>query len=159
MNQHWKSRALPLGVIAYCTWQSADLVLAWRHAPFDRGGWLSFLIWLCPAAWAVARRPAPDHEPLWLTGPALLLAIAGSVADVNAVSYLALALAAGALVPRSKRCWLWLAGALVWMPALGWVLQGMRPEAVMVLRWAIAISVTAPCLWLHRGPSCVCARP
>ena len=36
------------GVLAFCAWQSADLLTAWRHSPFDRLGWLALVLWLTP---------------------------------------------------------------------------------------------------------------
>jgi len=39
---------LHLTVIGYGVWQSRNLVEAWLHSPFDRWGWLAFLIWASP---------------------------------------------------------------------------------------------------------------
>ncbi|MBI4659855.1 MAG: hypothetical protein HY735_13525 [Verrucomicrobia bacterium] len=47
-------------VLGYAVWQSQNLLAAWLHNPFDRWGWLAFLIWL--TGLVVSRRAPGDVE-------------------------------------------------------------------------------------------------
>ena len=50
---------LQFTVIGYGIWQSRNLLEAWLHSPFDRWGWLAFLIWLVPFLVCNARSKWP----------------------------------------------------------------------------------------------------
>lgn len=153
MSRALPAWSLPLAVAAYSAWRSADLVGAWRHSPFDRWGWVSFLVWLLPPLWAAWKCPTPEDPPLWPTALAFVLAVAGQVVDFNTLCYLGLAVALGSFVPASAARLVWWAGAPAWMPAFGWLLHSWPPPAVAGARLALALAVTAPCL-LHLRRSC-----
>lgn len=141
MKRFVQDRALPLAVLAYCVWSAGDLIVAWRHSPYDQLGSVSFLVWLAPAVWRGLRQGTASGNGTaspTLTALALVLVVAGRILEVNALLYLALALAIGALTPQLGRHGLWLAGAISWMPALGWLATGLPPAAVGVLRLLIA---------------------
>ncbi|MEI6779585.1 MAG: hypothetical protein WCQ21_01585 [Verrucomicrobiota bacterium] len=48
MKRRFSQLEAEWGVLAFCAWQSADLLTAWRHSPFDRLGWLALVLWLTP---------------------------------------------------------------------------------------------------------------
>lgn len=149
MNSRLLPRALPLAVAACSAWQSAELVRAWRDAPFDQLGWLSFLVWVLPAVWALRHCPAREDQGLLLTALALVLVVAGLLLDLNALRYLALALALGAWVPASVPHAVWLLGAVAWMPLFGWLARDLSPNLISALRLLLAAATTAP--WLLRA--------
>jgi hypothetical protein len=145
-----ETRGLTLAVLAYSAWQAQGLWTAWRHSPYDRLGWLSFVLWLLPALWLLTRRPVlptSERAPLALTALALALALSGEVLDLNALAYAALAVAWAALMPVTAGLLVWIVGAVSWMPALGWLAHtGLVPSVVSALRLALAAASVV--LWL-----------
>jgi hypothetical protein len=138
-----KSRRLELAVIGFCAWQASSLLTAWRHSPFDRLGWLSFAIWLAAAVVAVVRHPTRPENSTLLAFAAVALALLGRLLDLNALLSGALALSVCSLVPGSGRRLLWLAGAISWMPALGWLAHGFPSLAVAGARVLLALAAAA----------------
>jgi len=107
-------------VVVYTAVQARDLLMAWRHSPFDRLGALVFLLWLVPAVRAAWKRTAP--APLtWLVWVALGFALAGGISGINSLNNIALALVlAGRWPLPGNRLWYWVALGLTWMPIFGW---------------------------------------
>jgi hypothetical protein len=125
-----------LGIIALCGWQAfPGLVDAWRHAPFDRLGWLAFGLWAAPVIYRAVRPPRESRPGLpALAWVALGLLLCGSLADVNALCNLALAAAIGGFMPRHQATLAWLALSVAWMPALGWAGATVGAVALNALR-------------------------
>lgn len=138
-----KNRCLELGVIAFCAWQASSLLTAWRHSPFDRLGWLSFALWLTAAVVAAVKNPKRPGDSTLLAFAALALALLGRLLDLNALLSGALALSVCSLVPGSWRRLLWLAGAIAWMPALGWLAHGFPSVAVAAGRVLLGLAAAA----------------
>lgn len=131
-----------LVLASFCLWQASDLVISWRHSPFDRLGWLSFLIWSIPAIQTIASVTRRCKGSALFTAFALFTVLIGRILDVNALLCGALALSlAGLASPRSGRL-LWLVGALAWMPALGWFCRGLPVWSVCALRLTLATAAT-----------------
>jgi hypothetical protein len=128
-----------LAIAAVCGWRAMPgLIEAWRHAPFDRWGWLAFVLWLAPLAWRAGRHPGDLGSGFTsLSWAALGLLLTGSLADVNALTYGALAVALGRLMPRRRVTFVWLALAVAWMPVLGWLGAGLGPSGMTALRLAL----------------------
>ena len=148
MNRTWTQLAWPLAILAFCAWQATDLVVAWRHSPFDRLGWVAFLIWLGPAVLEWIRNPGPREPALPYLLAALVLAFAGRLLDINAPRSLALGCALAAFVTPTGLRLLWALSAVAWMPVMGWVLRDLPPVAVGGLRCLLALAGVAA--WYYR---------
>lgn len=122
--RRWPIELVVLGYAFFC---ARELVLTWRWTPYDQFGWLAFALWLAPVWWHARRWPGERPEVRFAVGAVVLLTL-GAAADINAVRHAALALAVAAFHPPAGR-WLWLAAALSWMPAAGWVASryGLAP--------------------------------
>lgn len=142
-----------LAVLAYAAWNASDLIGAWRHSPFDHAGWIAFLVWLLPALPAMVRfRPVDAVRP----AVALVLSFCGSMAQLNVMEHAALAVAVGMPARKGLATWVWLAGAVSWMPALGYACgeMGLGVGAAGVLRVVLA-AIAAIVAWRdhERGTS------
>lgn len=142
-----------LAVLAYAAWNVADLVGAWRHSPFDRAGGLAMAIWLLPVLPAYRRfRPADAIRP----AVALALTFLGAMAQLNVLQHAGFAVAAGMPAKAGPGTWVWMAGAVSWMPALGYGCGevGMGAGAAGVLRVVLAALVSLVAWSSHeRGTS------
>ncbi len=142
MNQFLHKIRVEWLVTVFCAWHSADLVSAWKHAPYDHFGWLALLIWVIPALWSIAHR-AHDIYQFKLAAISLTVALIGVIGDLNFLVYWGLAGALGSLAQfRPLSAWPWLALAMCWMPVFGWLLGTrlhLTPTPVNVLRVAIAL--------------------
>ncbi len=152
-NNPLKAVGLELAVLMFCAWQAADLITAWRHSPFDRLGWLSFAVWLLPIGFGLFRGTTLPTGSLPLTAAALVVCLVGRVLDMHLIICGALALAGAALAPAGPRRFLWLIGALCWMPVTGWLLHSFPASAVAAFRLSLALaSVGVWLLPLSRSP-------
>ena len=133
-------------IVGLSAWRAfPGLLDAWRHAPYDRLGGIAFLLWIAPLVWRYARSPRPwsTGHPVW-PWVALVLLLGGSLADINAVQYLALAAALTAFQPRHGLTLLWLVTGAAWMPALGWLgapLGTMGMHGLRLLLGGLALGV------------------
>ena len=143
MKSLLKSYGLEMGVVALCAWQSSSLLTAWWHSPFDRLGWLSFIIWMLPAALRFAGHSAIRSGSPTITVLALLFVIAGRIFDLHIMMQAALALSLSAFVAPSGRRMVWVLAAIAWMPLLGWLARDLPVNAVAGLRLFIASAATA----------------
>lgn len=131
------------------------LFKAWRHSPFDRFGWLAFLLWLVPLIipFCCGNTPRQIPEPRESVLPptcalswiALIIAVLAVIVDVNAMRYVALALALGAWMPRHWLTIVWLVLAIAWMPALGWLGASLKATGLNGLR--VLLGAFAAGIW------------
>lgn len=128
----------------YCLWQARALSHAWMHSPYDRMGLPAFLIWCAPAVWGLLRG-GPARQSFFVAG--VLVSLAGSLGEVNAVKYVGLALASAGFLRPGLVSWCWLAAAVSWMPVLGFALSSAGQPAVHALR--LVLSVCAAVLALR----------
>jgi len=141
-------------VAAFCAWQAADLLHAWRHSPYDRLGWLALVVWAVPAARAVGRGAKPAYG-LKLAIGSLILALVGVLGDLNFLVYWGLAGTIGSLAGVFGRAWLWLGLAVCWMPVFGWFGSQLHLPAlpVNILRLLAALGAAAAgWRWLAAPP-------
>ena len=152
MKQFPSTSRLELAVAAFCAWQASALLTAWRHSPLDRLGWLTFLVWLAPVFNNLAKsRTTKPQLPLFSVA-ALALTVAGRLLDLNALLCAALAISLTALLLPSPRGVVWLAGALAWMPAFGWLAHALPVNAVAASRLILATVASG---WLLLPPRTV----
>lgn len=120
-----------------------SLFWAWQTAPYDRGaGWV-FGLWLLAGggmAWA-----GRHHKPrrLWGAWLALVLAVVGRIAEVNAVLYWAWVCALLPWFPLRWTLGLWVVAAVSWMPAMGWILRHFSEATVLGCRWGLLLTAVA----------------
>jgi hypothetical protein len=124
-------RGLGWLALTWCGAWCADLVAAWRFAPYDRLGVVAALAWL--AALVVAARTSSRLARGWLVAGGLL-SFVGVAGELNVAQHGAFALVAGAVAGGGSRAWWLLLLAPGWMPVLGWALRSAGPEVVNGLR-------------------------
>lgn len=149
MNPLRRSSLVAVAIVAYCAWQARDIVGAWRHAPFDRLGWLSLLIWAFPLAWIWRREFQKNHA----VGSATVLvaglgiSLLGTLGEVNALCYLGLACALAGTVSWSWVLLPWLIAGVAWMPVFGYLVS--RGAAGLILPGRLLLALAAA-LWLWK---------
>lgn len=146
MKQVLRTAGLELAVAGFCAWQASDLLAAWRHSPFDRCGWLSFMIWLTPVVIGMIRGSPTVTDTTLFTWLALIAVLGGRLLDLNALLCGALALSLAGFVPPGTRRIVWLVGALAWMPALGWLAHNYPINLVATARLIFAVATITPLL-------------
>ena len=152
MTARVQSLLVALAVLVYCGWQSWSLKVNWFNAPFNRLGWLAFLIWLAPLLVEIFLRGKIEPVPifLWI---GLALTLLGTLGDRNAPCYVGLACAIAAFTPW-KWMWrlLWLAASVTWMTAFGYFAQraSLSPATVSALRIIIVSLVSGWILFCAR---------
>ena len=113
-------------------------------------GWhdniLLFLVWIIPVIvfWALTNMPYGDPKPLVIS--ALVTYLISMIIDLNILSHLALALSIAAFIPLSLSSLIWIAGALFWIPASGWILNKVNLNYDIVKLGGILLTM-APLLY------------
>jgi exosortase/archaeosortase family protein len=135
-------------ILGYCAWQSAGLPAVWRDSPFDRLGWLAFVIWAAGIAVARVTATRDAHDPKkgasWLPALGLAFAFLGDLGELNVSRHLGLALVLAHFSPWPCR-FACAAGAVTWLPALGWAGSrlGLDPATFSLVRVGIAVVAVA----------------
>ena len=129
-------------VLAYCLWQAADLIDTWRWHAAESWGWLLFGIWLVPAVVGAIRGRGEDRPQTGLLVAALVFALIGQITWLNVLQHVALALAIAGWRQPVRGQWVWLAAAVLWMPASGWLLARFAGGWEMVLRFGGIVAVS-----------------
>lgn len=138
MRQSFANKGLEMAIVCFCAWQASDLLIAWRHSPYDRLGWVSFAIWLAPPIIGFLRSHEGKSHSLLPSVVAMFALVLGRVLDLNALHCMALAAALSAFVPTRPWKRLWLSGSVAWMPVLGWLAHDLSANAVSVIRLTTA---------------------
>jgi len=138
-----------IAICAYCAWQSASLVQPWISSPYDRFGWVAFMIWCTPVLlyWLFLTDTCllrPPERPL-LLGFGLLFSVQGMISSFNVFQHMGLALAVAGMMPHSRAHLLWLSSSLTWMPVFGWLGGRHFPEFIHLGRFLL---VTIPTVWM-----------
>lgn len=153
---------LGIAVIIYCAWRSEELLNAWAHSPMDRFGWMAFILWLTPILF-VAWKRSEDFEShsgnQIALGAGLVISLGGTMSSMNMAYYIGLALALMALIRWRITHWIWLSGALMWMPVFGYTLSkafslNYREHSALALFLRITLtllSIIPSILILHRA--------
>jgi hypothetical protein len=140
-----------LAVTAYCAWSARDIVPSWWNAPYNRLGWIAFLIWLIPLAREAMRRNIEPFALLLWGG--LGLSLIGTIGEQNALCYLGFSCALAALPHWSFLCrLLWLAASISWMTVLGYAAEraSLSNRPVLMLRLLAAAGAVSLILFLTR---------
>ncbi len=136
-----------LTVLLFAVWQSQDLLNAWQHSPHDRFGWIALLVWLTPlVARLTGGSIASAKANPFLLGGAIFAGALSSLTELHFFGHIALALALAGWLKISWRKLIWVATALAWMPALGWLLADLSSPIIITLRLTIALA-GAICIW------------
>jgi hypothetical protein len=141
MNRLRSLLTVEWAVVVFCAWHCAQpLMGTWCSAPFDRLGWLAFLLWFSPVVASVAWSDRlPQVRIAWLTWVAVGMQVAAVLANINALSYLGLALALGGILPPGKNHLFWMLLSFSWQPVLGIALFRFLPvNAIIVIRVLLA---------------------
>jgi hypothetical protein len=131
--------------LAFAAVQSRDLLVAWRHSPLDQWGWVALAVWLVPSIAAAGFGLGPEWNKTSFGAVAFAapLMILGVIFELHALNYAALALCVFAAGRPPRVHWIWLAGALSWMPALSWATRNLSISGLLGLRLAIAAGGSA----------------
>lgn len=127
-------------ILAFATIQVRGLWVDWQHSPMDRLGWLALALWLIPGIFhRVARggNPVDRLSTLFLLSAAALLLV-GVASELHAMAHVAFALAVAAIARPRSLPWLWLIGAISWMPILTSMTKELPLAAIISLRIIIA---------------------
>jgi hypothetical protein len=139
---------IAFAILAYCVWNSQELVEAWSSAPLEQYGWVLFLIWLSPAL--VQWKKIQSSVNTYLLGAALASSSFGVLASVNAASYYGMAIAIASAMPWSLLSFGWLISALGWMPAAGWLGSRLFHHAgfeIIFLTRLLIVCMGSYCAW------------
>ncbi|MES2706234.1 MAG: hypothetical protein V4726_06465 [Verrucomicrobiota bacterium] len=132
----FQERLAGIAAWLYAVWQSRDLSHAWMDSPYDKAGFLAFLIWCLPVLLKIWRE-SPMRMGWFAAG--VLISLAGSIGELNFVKYAGLAVVTCGFLPPGRVSWVQLAGAVCWMPLLGWVISSGGVTAVNSLRVITAL--------------------
>lgn len=152
MTETGRLRVAGVVVLGVLLLISGDLWWAWRHSPFDRGGWAAAAIWLVWAAWLAKPeiiRGAP--KPAWLVA-AIGMGLLSFVGQLNVAGHAALALTVAAWMPTQLASSLVVMAGASWFPALGWISTKLElGEHILWLRFAyLGLAVVAGFFLLPR---------
>lgn len=127
---HWFG-VLTIGwTVAWC----GDVWAAWQHAPYDRTGLASALLWIG----AVVVWPKREVPARLLLAGAWLGSLVGVIGELHVARHVALVCAVCAWLPGFGLRVAAAGAALAWLPALGWALAALSPATVNSLRVALA---------------------
>ncbi|MCP5522488.1 MAG: hypothetical protein H7A46_13165 [Verrucomicrobiales bacterium] len=145
MKGFWSLPLVEWGTLAFCVWAARNLPNAWLVSPMDQGGWVALTLWLVPLVWHRWRHPRTAGA---VRGVFLVAGLGGALlsrlTELNAAGYAGLAVALAAWMPPGWRTWWWLAGAISWMPVLGWMLAGLTAVWVLPIRVLLAVAMSVP---------------
>lgn len=136
----WPSKA-GLAVVAYCAWQSFDLLEAWRTNPREEYSWFVLCIWIVPVLAIQSRDKSKRYtgdETYSLYICAAIFTMLGQMGTFNALQHVGLLLAMAGLMRWSKRTAAWLATGVSWMPIYSWLTIDFSPTAVVGSRIMLA---------------------
>ena len=156
MNARPRPPLVAWATLAFTLVQSRGLVVAWQHSPLDRFGWLALTLWLAPGVvdWVRHGPPPFDRRSFSSITIAIALLVAGVVTELHLLDYIAAALTVAAVMPPRARLYLWLPGAISWMPLLSWAAKGLPTDGIVALRLVIAVAAaSAPFFPSHRPSS------
>ncbi len=158
MNSQSRPPLVAWFILAFATVQVRGLWADWLHSPMDRLGWLALALWLVPGIvrWAARGGIAFDRlsAVLLVLGGTLLLV--GVILELHILAHIAFACAVAAVVRPSGLPWVWLVGAISWMPALTSISKELPLAAIISLRIILAtVAAIIGLLPLRRIP----ARP
>lgn len=148
------------GVITFGCWHSIDLIDAWQNSPKDRGGVYLFGLWILPFIIACFQDKGfsssltPFRTRLAICSVGAILA--GSMGDLNAISYagLAFALTAGTWEFAPRRAILWLICSISWMPAFSYLTHSLPDYPMLGIKLGMVMcSTTAMMLRMPRTSS------
>ena len=155
MNSKSRPPLVAWATLAFALFQSRGLVVAWQHSPLDRFGWLALALWLAPGLmdWGRCGPPPFEKRSLVCIGIAILLLVAGVVTELHLLDYIAAALAFATVAPPRNQLFLWLPGAISWMPLLSWTAKGLPTNGLIALRLVIAVAAASAPFLLSRRRS------
>lgn len=116
--------------------QSRELVDAWRYGPYDQWGFVVLGVWVVPVFFLKPKL----SEPLLIA--ALALCTLGTIISLNALKYLAFAVAVTALVSNPLVGTILILGSVAWMPAFGYFFSELFAGGMLLARLALACAST-----------------
>jgi hypothetical protein len=110
---------------------------AWLHSPFDRTGWIAWLIWCVPAA-VQAFRASPTCLAWFPAG--VFVSLVGFIGDFHFLEQAGLATVSAGFLSQCRIVWVWLAAAISWMPVFGWAFSFAGTSMVCAGRVVLAVA-------------------
>ncbi len=138
-----KNLIVGIAILLYCSWNAADLLIAWQTASLERFSWLLFLIWLLPLFYMFKYPLRKEIPYAWLLLSGLLLTFIGSLGTLNMLKYMGLAATSASFLPWKTSNIFWLTSALVWMPAFGWWSSHYILEGLFAIRLILILLPTS----------------
>ncbi|WP_309400699.1 hypothetical protein [Cerasicoccus maritimus] len=134
-----------LAVLALCLWMASNLPAIWVADVYARGAGVLFLLWLLPLLYVVVKflRLGAWRPDFLLLAFALVACLVGVVGSLNIARHFALGLAIGGQAPANFVKWIWLAGMLAWLPAMGWLAKDIPGNG-----WPLRCVVLIACMGL-----------
>lgn len=142
---------LEFAVVAYCVWQAWDL--EWASTPAVRRGGLAFALWCIPIGWNQSQAIRHDRAKgytAFLLCAGVLFALLGSMGSLRVLTHLGLACALAGTIPFTWPMVIWLASAIAWMPAFGWLLRALSIPIIQLLQFTCVLLGTGIMLWTWR---------
>jgi hypothetical protein len=138
-----------MAILAFAAVAARDLPATWLHSPYDRLGWLAFLLWLTPLVARIFPGGGRVREDpsLGVAIAGLVLVVFGMMGALNAAKHAGLALAFAAFLPAPQR-WTWLVASVAWMPSLGWLASHGAGETTTVVFRLVFAAAGAAGAWV-----------
>ncbi|HRY50467.1 MAG TPA: hypothetical protein P5186_20645 [Candidatus Paceibacterota bacterium] len=141
--------AIASGVLLYTGIQASDILNYWRTNPYDRWGWLAFIIWCLPIGLSFLHRrfgAGASRPTAPLLGLGLAVSLLGTMGDLSLFKFFGFALSLAAIVPWRWSNLVWIATCVAWIHVLGYFLQWFSSNRLFIHIMRIVIAL-AGVLW------------
>jgi hypothetical protein len=134
-------KPIEIAILLFCAWSSSELLVSWQDSPLERKAWIALLLWSAPLLLYYtfpSLFPKREKPALLLLTLALCLTLLAIIGSLNTLAYFGLATALAALLPPSLHKIAWIALAIVWMPAFGWLASYTQSDQILPMRLLLA---------------------
>lgn len=119
---------------------SGELITEWQFSPYDAGGHVAFVIWVC-IGWVLFQR---DRGPvLMLLVSSAILLLAGIITNLDVLVHASVLAASLQFVRARPSAVIFLVAGVLWTPAFSYLLANLSLEADCVLMIRTAMSTSA----------------
>lgn len=153
LDKAWIERSTSLLVLMVAVISSWGLISIWDADVYARGGRILFIFWMIPLMRVlyIQRWTGKLKADFALLAFALMCAMVGWLGSLNIAKHLALGFAVGGQVRAQPYKYLWLMGMLCWLPATGWLAQGIPGNGWPLRVGILIVSILASWKWWQGG--------